>query len=91
MGDSGTYASSSTMSSFTAWSSLKLQQPSLVARFHELMHESCRGGEALLAGGQAKGERDMGLAGSRVAERDDVLAAQDERAAGKLQHQHLVE
>ena len=48
-------------------------------------------GEALLAGGKAKRERDMGLAGAAVAERDDVLAAQDELAAGEFEHQHLVE
>jgi hypothetical protein len=33
----------------------------------------------------------MGLAGPRVAERDDVLPAQDELAAGQFEHQHLVE
>ena len=44
------------------------------------MHEGSRGGEgdgeALLAGGKAKGERDMGLAGAGIAKRDDVLATQ---------------
>jgi hypothetical protein len=38
-------------------------------------------GESLLAGGKSKGESDMGLTGAGVAERDDVLAAQDELAA----------
>lgn len=31
-------------------------------------------------------QRDMGLAGAGVAERDDVLAAQDELAARQLEH-----
>jgi len=33
----------------------------------------------------------MALAGTAVAERDDVLPAQDELAAPEFQHQHLVE
>ena len=33
----------------------------------------------------------MALAGTAVAERDDVLPAQDELAAAEVQHQHLVE
>jgi len=33
----------------------------------------------------------MALAGAAVAERDDVLPAQDELAAAEFQHQHLVE
>jgi len=33
----------------------------------------------------------MALAGAAVAERDDVLPAQDELAAAEVQHQHLVE
>ena len=43
------------------------------------MHQRRRGGEgdreSLLAGGKAKRQRDKGLAGAGVAERDDVLAA----------------
>ena len=47
--------------------------------------------EALLAGGEAEGESDMGLADAAWAEQDYVLAARDVFAAGEIQHQHLVE
>ena len=47
--------------------------------------------EALLAGGEAQRERDVRLAGAAVAERDDVLMAQNVRAAGELEDEHLVE
>jgi hypothetical protein len=49
------------------------------------------GREAALASGEPERERDMGLAGSAIAEGDEVLAASDILAAGKLQHEHLVE
>ena len=53
------------------------------------------GGESdlqpLLAGSQAKTEGDMGLAGATRPERDDVLAAVDELAAGEFRRQCLVE
>src|ERR1035437_6601701 len=47
--------------------------------------------EALLAGCQPEPQRDVGLAGAAVAERDDILAAGDVLRAGQLQHQGLVE
>ena len=47
--------------------------------------------KALLAGGQAKPESNVGLAGAAVAQRDDVLAAGDVLRAGQLQDQGLVE
>ncbi len=74
---------------------LQLQKTSLVAGFHELVDEGGGGregdGEALLAGGQPESQRHMRLSGARVAKCDDVLPAQDKLAAGKFQHQHLVE
>ena len=48
-------------------------------------------GETLLAGGQPEPQRDVGLAGAAVAERDDVLAAGYILRAGQFQHQGLVE
>lgn len=70
---------------------LKLQQLLLIAGSHEPMHQGGGGGEsdgeALLAGGKAKGELDVGFAGSTVAERDDVLTTQDELAAPQIEHQ----
>ena len=39
----------------------------------------------------AQAERDMGLAGATVAQREDVLAAQDILAAGEFEDEHLVE
>src|SRR5215213_1811712 len=45
----------------------------------------------LLCIGTRKPQREMGLAGAAVAERDDVLAAGDVFAAGALQHQDFVE
>ena len=84
------------MSNFTCLQiTLQLQQASFVARFHQLMHEGGRGGEGdaepLLAGGKTESQGDMRLAGAGIAERDDVLAAQDELASSELEHQHLVE
>ena len=46
-------------------------------------------GEPLLAGRQTEG--DMGLAGSAVAERDDILTTLYVFASRQLQNQHLVE
>jgi hypothetical protein len=61
------------------------EQPLLVARLQQLVHE--RGREAdrqpALAGGKTETERDMALAGAGVAERDDVLAALDVFRAGE--------
>lgn len=58
---------------------LQLQKPFLIAGLHELVHQGRRGGEgngeSLLGGGKPK--RDVGLAGAGVAERYDVLPAQD--------------
>ena len=48
-------------------------------------------GEPLLAGRQTETEGDMGLAGSAVAERDDILTTLDVFASRQLQNQHLVE
>jgi hypothetical protein len=59
------------------------------------MHEGGGGREVnretLLAGRQAETQRDMALAGARVAERDDALASLDIFGAGELHHQHLVQ
>jgi hypothetical protein len=58
---------------------LQSQEPLLITGFHELMDEAGRrrkaDGEAALTGGEAERQRDMGLAGTGVAERDDVLYA----------------
>ena len=48
-------------------------------------------GEPLLAGRQTETEGDMGLAGSPVAERDDILTTLYVFASRQLQNQHLVE
>ena len=48
-------------------------------------------GEPLLAGRQTETEGDMGLAGSAVAEGDDILTTLDVFASRQLQNQHLVE
>ena len=74
---------------------LEPQQLLVIACLDELVDQ--RGGgdeadrEALLSVRQAETEGDVGLAGATVAERDEVLAALDVRAAGQLQDQHLVE
>ncbi len=74
---------------------LEAEQALLIARLHELVDEGGGGGEAdaetLLTSGQPETESDVGLAGAAVAERDDVLAALDVFAAGKLEHEGLVE
>ena len=61
----------------------------------EFMDESCGGVEAdrqpLLAGRETEPEASVGLAGARVADRDDVLPAGHILRAGELQHEGLVE
>src|SRR6266851_1728325 len=73
---------------------LKPQEPFLVACLQKLVHERDgrreADGEASLAGGKPEGESHMALAGAAVAERDNVLAAQDVLRARQLQHEHLV-
>jgi hypothetical protein len=46
---------------------------------------------AALAGGQAEGQRDVGLAGAAVAQQQHVLAAQQELRARQFQHHGLVQ
>src|SRR5665647_2542796 len=74
---------------------LQLQQPSLIAGLHKLMHQTRRrregNREALLAGRESKAQSDVRLARAGVAERDDVVAAQDIFTAGEFENQHLVE
>src|SRR5665648_664467 len=47
--------------------------------------------EALLASRESKAQSDVRLARAGVAERDDVVAAQDVFTAGEFENQHLVE
>jgi hypothetical protein len=47
--------------------------------------------QALLAGSQSQPKSNVALPGAAVADRDHVLSASDVLAAGKLQHQGLVE
>ena len=58
------------------------------------MHDGGGGGEAgfdaLLAGGQADADGDMGLANTAGAQRDDVLAATDELRTGEVQDQFFI-
>lgn len=74
---------------------LQRPQAALVARFHEFVHEGGGRGEgdteALLACGEPKGERDVGLAGSGWTERDAVLSLLEPFAPRQLQNQRLVE
>ncbi len=74
-GDSGTQPGSQAIKLRRRGLASRPQRPSLVAGSHERTHEGSRGGggdgEARLAGGEAEGERDMGLAGPRVAEGGD--------------------
>ena len=71
------------------------QQLALVTRFDQRMDQGGGGGEAdavaLLAGGEPWRKRDMGLAGSAVAEQQHVLSAGEELAPRQLQHHGLVE
>jgi len=60
----------------------------------DIGERGCRGEadlQPLLTGGQAKPQADMGLAGAAWPERDDVLTAIDELAAGEFHRQRLVE
>ena len=61
------------------------------ARLDQLVDQVGGGGEAhaeaLLAGGEAEGESDMGLPDAARAEQDYVLAARDVLAAREIQHQ----
>ncbi len=74
---------------------LEAEKLLVVAGLHEFMDQGCGGSEAdreaLLAGGEAEAERDMGLSGAAWPESDDVLAALDVLATGQLQDQGLVE
>mgnify|MGYP002386131676 FL=1 len=74
---------------------LEPEQALLVAGLEELADQGGRrgegDGEALLARGQPERESDMGFARATVAQRDDVLPAQDVAAARQLQHEHLVQ
>ena len=74
---------------------LEPQQLLVIAGLDELVDQGSGGDEAdreaLLAGRQTETEGDVGLAGATVAERDEVLAALDVRAAGEVQDQRLVE
>jgi hypothetical protein len=67
---------------------LEAQEPALVAGLHQLVDERGGGGEAdgqaLLAGGEAEPEGDMGLARAAWAKGDDILAPLDPFAAGEL-------
>ena len=74
---------------------LEAQQLALIARLDEFMDQGGGGGEAdavpLLACGETEGQRDVGLAGSAVAEQQYVLAAREELAPRQFQHHRLVE
>ena len=74
---------------------LEAKQALLIARFDQFMNESGGCHEAdrktFLAGGQAKTQGDMRLAGAGIADRDDVLPALNVRATRQLQNQQLVE
>ena len=56
---------------------LEVEQPSLVPGLDQLVDQRCGGGEAdrqpPLAGGEPQAEGQMGLAGTAVADGDDVL------------------
>ena len=74
---------------------LKLQQASLIARFVQGVDQAgCgieRHREAALASSEPQRQRGVSLAGSRVAQGDDIVAPGNELAAGKFEHQHLVD
>ena len=78
------------ISSFTAAScacSRESCRPSRasISRLHQRRRAGEEDGEALLAGGKSERERHMRLAGAAVAERDDVLVADDILRTGQLQ------
>ncbi len=74
---------------------LQAQQAFFIPGLHQFMNQGSgreeADGEPLLAGRQTETEGDMGLAGSAVAERDDILTTLDVFASRQLQNQHLVE
>src|SRR3954453_2423368 len=74
---------------------LQAAQSLLVPGFNHLMDQGRSSDEPdrqpFLTSRQAEPQREMGLAGAAVAERDDGLTAGDVFAAGQLQHQDFVE
>ena len=74
---------------------LQPEQPALILGFHQLVDEAGGGREgdreAALAGRQAESQGDVGLAGTAVAERDDVLPRHDVFTAGQFEDQWLVQ
>ena len=74
---------------------MESQQASLIARFDHFTDQGCGGGEAdgeaLLAGGQPDAEGDMGLAGARWPEGDDVLAPAHPLTPRQFQNLHPVQ
>ena len=74
---------------------LEAQQLPLITGLDEFMDQGGGGGEAdavsLLACGETKRQRDVGLACSAVSEQQYVLAAREELAPRQFQHHRLVE
>ena len=74
---------------------MEAEQLLLVAGLDQFADQGGRSGEAhamaVLASCQAEGQRDMGLAGSGVAQQQHVLAAQQELRACQFQHHGLVQ
>src|SRR3954451_8129817 len=74
---------------------LQLEQPLLVASFHQLMRKSVRREEqrreAPLTRRQAKRQSNVALARARIAKRDHILPGQDVLASGEVQNKHLVQ
>jgi ABC-type cobalamin transport system ATPase subunit len=72
---------------------LEAQQPFLFVSLHQLVDHG--GGKshtvAKLAGCLAESQRSMGLAGSRVAQQQNILAAQQEYLARQFQNHGLVQ
>ena len=74
---------------------LQLQQTSFIPSLDEFMYEGRGGGEShaqpFLTGGKTQPQGYMGLAGTAVAQGDDVLPPVYVLTAGQLQHQGLVQ
>ena len=74
---------------------LQAEQALLLAGLEQFVHQRGGGDEAdrhaLLACRHPERDRDMGLAGAEIANRDDVLLARDILAPRQLQHDILVE
>ena len=74
---------------------LQPQQPSFIARLHELMHERRGGDEAHrqppLARGQSQSLGHVSLPGAARSQSDDVLAPLDPFTSGELEHLDLAE